>query len=107
PADTVNVAYNQTITGSGGNGALTLQVSNVQNAIPGLTVPASGTNTLASGGTPTASGTETFTVTAIDAAGASGSASYSITVNPVVSFVPGTLAQDTVAIGYNQTITTT
>ena len=61
PADTVGVAYNQTITASGGTGTLTLAVSNIQGAIAGLTVPASGTGSLVVTGTPTAAGTETFT----------------------------------------------
>ena len=69
PADTVNVAYNQTITASGGTGTMTLAVSNIQNAIAGLAVPASGTGSLTISGTPTAAGTETFTVTATDYAG--------------------------------------
>ena len=47
-------------------------MSNIQNAIAGLTVPASGTGSLAITGTPTATGTETFTVTATDSAGRHG-----------------------------------
>ena len=70
PADTIGVAYNQTITASGGTGTLTLAVSNVQGQIAGLTVPASGTGSLVVSGTPTAAGTETFTVTATDSVGA-------------------------------------
>src|SRR5208283_527981 len=42
PADTVKFAYNQAITASGGTGNITLEVSDIQNAIAGLTVPASG-----------------------------------------------------------------
>ena len=38
------MAYNQTITASGGTGNKTLAVSNIQNAIAGLAVPASGGN---------------------------------------------------------------
>ena len=59
PAGTTNVAYNQLIAASGGTGNISLVVSNVQNAIAGLTVPGSGTNSLAITGTPTATGTET------------------------------------------------
>ena len=66
PGDTVNVAYNQTITGGGGTGTIGLAVSNIQNAVAGLVVPASGTGSLTISGTPTATGTETFTVTATD-----------------------------------------
>src|SRR5208283_1885250 len=81
PAGTVNVAYNQAITASGGTGSITLEVSNIQNGIAGLTVPASGSNTLPISGTPTAGGTETFTVTASDTQGDTKSTNYSITIN--------------------------
>src|SRR5205085_2721739 len=69
PADTINTAYNQTITASNGTGTITLAVSNVLNAIAGLTVPGSGTGSLAITGTPTATGTETFTITTTDQVG--------------------------------------
>src|SRR5207253_2840913 len=82
-----------------------LVVSNVQNAIPGLSVPAGGSNTLTVSGTPTAAGTETFTVTATDQAGATTSTNYSITVNPGISLSPGTLPAHTVQVAYTQTIT--
>ncbi len=103
-ADTINVGYNQTITASGGTGTVTL-VTNVTHAIAGLTVPASGTGSLAIGGTPTATGTETFTVTATDAVGGTtGAVSYSIVVNPAITLSPTSLAADTINVGYNQTI---
>ncbi|MGO8746980.1 MAG: beta strand repeat-containing protein [Thermoguttaceae bacterium] len=105
PADTVNVAYNQTITASGGIAPVTLTVTNITGAINGLTVPASGTGSLAISGTPTAAGTETFTVTAADPAGDTGSATYSITVNPAVTLAPATLPADTINVAYKQTIT--
>ena len=105
PADTINVAYNQILTASGGTGTLSLAVSNLQNAIPGLTVPGSGTGSLNIAGTPTAAGTETFTVTATDQAGGSTTLNYSITVNPALTLSPGTLPADTIGVAYNQTIT--
>ena len=52
PADTIGVAYNQTITASGGTGTLTLAVSNIQGPIAGLTVPASGTEAWSSAARP-------------------------------------------------------
>ena len=58
------MAYHQTLTASGGTGRR-LAVTNIQNPIAGLVVPASGSN-LAITGTPTVPGTETFTVTATD-----------------------------------------
>jgi uncharacterized repeat protein (TIGR03803 family) len=105
PADTVNVAYNQTITTSGGTGTVTLTVSGIIGSIPGLTIPSSGSNSLAITGTPTASGTVSFTVTATDPGGDTSTNNYSITVNPVLSLTPGSLPQDTISTVYNQTIT--
>ena len=105
PADTINVAYNQTITAGGGTGTVNLAVSNIQNAVAGLVVPASGTGTLAITGTPTATGTETFTVTATDSLGGTTSTNYSITVNSAVTLSPSSLPADTINIAYNQTIT--
>ena len=54
PVGTANTAYNQTLTASGGTGTVTLTVSGVMGSIPGLTVPAGGTGSLAVAGTPTA-----------------------------------------------------
>ena len=105
PADAVNVAYNQTLTASGGTGTKTLAISNIQNAIPGLAVPSSGNNSLAITGTPTATGTETFTVTATDTLGAAASHNYSITVDPAVSLSPTSLPADTINVAYHQTLT--
>ena len=105
PADTIGVAYDQTITASGGTGTLALVVSNIQDAIPGLTVPASGTGSLGLSGTPTATGTETFTLTATDSLGATTTTSYSVTVNAAPSLAPATLPADTIGVAYNQTIT--
>src|SRR5207302_59296 len=104
PADTINIAYNQTITASGGTGNKSLVVSNVQNAIAGLTIPGSGTSAITITGTPTATGTETFTVTATDTVGGTTHINYSLTV---LTFTPTSLTADTINIAYNQTITAT
>src|SRR5207245_2345764 len=90
------IAYNPTITASGGTGNKNLVVSNVQNAIAGLTIPGSGTNAITITGTPTATGTETFTVTATDQVGATTQTTYSITVNPAVTLSPSSLPADTI-----------
>ena len=105
PAGTVNVAYSQAITAGGGTGAKTLTVSNIQNAVAGLVVPGSGSNTLSISGTPTATGTETFTVTATDSLGATTVGNYSITVNSAVTLSPATLPAGTVNVAYSQAIT--
>jgi hypothetical protein len=107
PGGTAGNAYNQTITASNGTGNKTLAVTNIQNAIPGLNLPGSGTNTLTINGTPTAAGTETFTVTATDQAGATTSTSYSITVNPAVVVTPTTLTNATQNTSYSATFQAT
>jgi hypothetical protein len=99
---TINQAgYSQTISASGGTGALTLSHS---GSIPtGLTFDDS-TGILA--GTPTAVGSFAFTVTATDSIGAQTSQNYTITINPAVSL--GGLGQSqwtTSQAGYSQTIT--
>src|SRR5207302_7813901 len=105
PADTIDVPYNRTLTAGGGIGNKTVVVTNIQNAIPGLNVPANGTNTLVITGTPTATGTETFTVTATDPFGATTQQNYSVSVNPAIAIAPGTLAQATAGAAYNHTLT--
>ena len=85
PAGNVNTAYNQAITASGGSGAINLVVSNVQNAIAGLSLPASG-NPLNITGTPTVQGRETFIVTATDSLGGTTSTTYSITSTGLATF---------------------
>ena len=105
PADTIGVAYDQTLTAGGGTGTLTLAVNDIQGAIPGLTVPANGTGSLAITGTPTAAGTETFAVAITDSLGATTKQDYSITVNPALSLAPATLPADTAGLAYDQTIT--
>ena len=76
---------------SGGTGNVTLAVSNISNAIPGLNITGNGTGRISISGTPTAVGTEKFTVTGTDGAGNStGPVSYSLTVDPeliVTSYV--------------------
>ena len=86
--------------------SVTLAVSSLKKAIPGITVPSSGTNSLLINGTPTAAGTETFTVTATDSVtGKTATAKYSLVVNPVLSLTPATLPGDTVNVAYIQSIT--
>ena len=87
------MAYDQTITASGGTGNITLTVNNIQNAIAGLVLPSSGSNSLTIGGKPTAAGTESFTIMATDALGATTSTTYSITVTnnpPALAGIEGT-----------------
>ncbi len=101
PADTVNVAYNQSISASGGTGDPTLAVSNINNAIPGLSITGNGKGSISISGTPTAVGTETFTVTGTDGAGdTTGPVSYSITVNPAITLSSTTQTQTLIVTSY-------
>ena len=90
---TVNVpGYNQTFTAAGGTGSDTFATTS-GNLPSGLTISPGGVLS----GTPTASGSFTFTVTATDQTGATASQSYTLTINPVVSFATTTLAAWTVS----------
>ena len=104
PNGTNNVSYSRTITASGGTGMVTLAVSNVEGVISGLTIPSTGTGSIAISGTPTATGIETFTVTATDSVGGQATNTYTITVNPAVTLSPNTLPQGTVSAPYSQAI---
>jgi uncharacterized protein (TIGR03118 family) len=105
PADTVGIAYDQTLTASGGTGAITLTVSNVAGPTGGLNIPANGVNSLDITGTPTTAGTVTFTLTAVDTVGGVATQDYSLPINPQVSLDPTTLPMGEVQVAYNSTIT--
>src|SRR5207245_1972467 len=76
PSGTVGVTYSQTITASGSASSYTFALSS--GILPaGLTLASGG----ALSGTPTAAGSSTFTVTATDAQGCTGSQSYTLTIN--------------------------
>lgn len=73
PAATIGVAYNQTITTSGGTAPYTFAVT--AGALPpGLTLSSGGLLS----GTPTTDGVFNFTITATDSAGCQGSRPYSL-----------------------------
>gem|GEM_PF-695905 len=74
---TINTAYSQTITASGGASTYTYTVSS--GTVPsGLTLSSAGVLS----GTPTSTTAATFTVTATDANGCSGSRAYTVTPAP-------------------------
>jgi hypothetical protein len=107
PNGTVGTAYNQVISASGGTAPYTFTVSS--GALPtGLILdPTTGAIT----GTPTVAATFNFTITAIDAAGCSGSRPYTITIAspgcPAITLSPSTLPPGAVAEFYSQAITAT
>ncbi|OWK43062.1 beta strand repeat-containing protein [Fimbriiglobus ruber] len=106
PAGEVGLAYTQSITGTGGSGAITLAVSGVTNPT-GLTIAGSGTGTISLTGTPTTAGTVTFTVTPTDAIGTGAGTTYSFVVSPGVALSASTLPAGEVGLAYTQLITGT
>jgi large repetitive protein len=100
-AATFGSAYNQTLTTGGGTGSYTYSVT--AGALPaGLTLSSTGVIS----GTPTTSGSFSFTVTAKDGDGFTGSKAYSLTVSaPTVTLSPATLPAATAETAYSQTLT--
>ena len=99
---TVGNSYSQTITASGGAGG----TYNFTTAGPldGLSLSTGGLLS----GSPTTNGMFTFTVTATDSNGGTGSQQYTLTVNPAIVVSPTSptgLSIGTLANAYSQTIT--
>ena len=94
PAGTVGVAYTQTFSAAGGVPPYSNWTVTAGNLPPGLSLNAA---TGAVNGTPaTISGTFSFTVSVRDTAGAIGSGSFALTINPANSGAPariGSFAQ--------------
>jgi hypothetical protein len=76
PSDTVNTAYNQTLTASGGTGPYTF--AKTAGTLPtGITISTAGVLS----GTPTVLGMFTFTITATDSLSATGAQAYTVNIN--------------------------
>ena len=106
PNATVSVAYNQTLTASGGTAPYTFTI--LSGALPsGLTLSAGGTIS----GTTTTSGNYSFTVNATDSSGApgpfSGSRSFTLTVNQPPAITSASSTTFTVGTAGSFTLTTT
>ena len=103
PATTQGVGYSQSVSSSGGTGAVAF-------AVTAGTLPTGLSLNVASGaiaGTPSAAGTFNFTITATDTLGATGSRAYTVVVGAALAVNPATLPNGTVGIGYSQTIIST
>jgi hypothetical protein len=110
PGGTVGVAYNQTLTGSGGNAPYHFTVA--AGALPaGVTLASSSPGVLA--GTPTTAGTFTFTLRATDANGCFVERPYSIVVAaapvppaacPPITITPATLPNAAIGVAITQTL---
>jgi hypothetical protein len=105
PNGSVGTAYSQTVSASGGTPPVTFAVSSGSLPTGLLLNSASGAIT----GTPTTAGTFTFTITATDANGCTGSRLYTITIaSPgcaAIVLSPTTLPPGMAQTPYAQTIT--
>jgi hypothetical protein len=101
PGGSVGVAYNQTLTASGGAPGYSFMVSS--GALPGgLMLSSSGVLT----GAPTATGSFSFTIKVTDAAGCTVTISYTLIIShtcPTITLNPATLPAGTVGLVYSQT----
>jgi uncharacterized repeat protein (TIGR03803 family) len=98
PAATVGAGYNQTLTAVGGTAPYTFAVS--AGSLPaGLTLSSGGVLS----GTPTIAGSSSFTVTATDSTGATGSQAYTLAAYPTSFGVTG--FPSPIAAGGSGTIT--
>ncbi len=104
PNGSVGTPYNAVVVASGGATPYTYAVT-AGSLPPGVTLaPATG----ALSGTPTAGGLFSFTITATDNNGCTGSQAYSITITcPPFTFSPLILPDGAVGTAYSQTITVT
>jgi uncharacterized delta-60 repeat protein len=102
PAATVGVAYNQTITATGGNAPYSFAVTS--GTLPtGLLLDGT---TGAITGTPTAGGTFIFRITATGAGGCTGSRNYVMTLAcSTLTFTPPILSNAQVGVNYNKLLT--
>ena len=95
------VAYNQTLSASGGTAPYNYAAT--AGSLPGgLSLNAT---TGAISGTPTTLGTFPFTITATDANGCAGSRDYTVNVScPVISISPATLPDGQLGVTYNEAL---
>ncbi|AGG87399.1 putative Ig domain-containing protein [Rhodanobacter denitrificans] len=100
PAGGGGVAYSQALSASGGSGSYTYSLAS--GALPpGIALSSSGTVS----GTPTTVGNYSFTVTATDGLGFSGSQAYTFTVAaPTITITPATLPNGQANVAYSQAL---
>jgi uncharacterized repeat protein (TIGR03803 family) len=100
PAATVGAGYGQTLTAVGGTAPYTFAVT--AGSLPGgLTLSTAGVLS----GTPTAAGPASFTVTATDATGATGSQAYTLAGDPATFSVTGFPSPTTAGVAGPVTVT--
>jgi hypothetical protein len=102
PAWTQNLAgYNQTLTSTGGTGAIAWSIT--PGTLPAGLLLNAGTGAIT--GTPTGTGISNFTAVATDSTGVAATKPLSITINAVLVVSPGTLPDWTTSRPYTQTLT--
>jgi len=105
PNGTVGTPYNQIVSASGGTSPYTFTVSSGALPPPLILNPTTGAIT----GTPTTAGTFTFTITATDATGCTGSRLYEMTIAsvgcPAITLSPTTLPPAMAQQPYSQQVT--
>jgi outer membrane autotransporter protein len=100
---TVGTSYSGTATITGGTGPYTWAVTG--GSLPtGLSL---NTGTGAVTGTPTVAGTYSFTISGTDSIGAAGLTNYTVTIAPVITVSPTSLASGLQSLPYSQTVTAT
>jgi uncharacterized protein YhjY with autotransporter beta-barrel domain len=101
PNGTQGTTYNRTVTASGGTGPYTFAVT--AGALPaGLSLSSGGVI----GGTPSGSGASSFTITATDTLGNTGSQAYNVNIGTaLLTVAPASLPNGTQGSGYSQTVT--
>jgi hypothetical protein len=105
PNGAVGTAYSQTVSGSGGTAPYTFTISS--GSLPTGLILNGVTGAIT--GTPGAAGTFTFTITATDAVGCTGSRLYTITIAaagcPAIALSPTTLPPATAQTFYAHSVT--
>ncbi len=94
PGGSVNTAYTTTVQATGGTGPYTYAVSGGSALPAGLSLSTSGTIT----GTPSVAASNSFGLTATDAVGGTGSATFSLTVASPLTFANVTLPGATTTV---------
>src|SRR5579859_1847003 len=90
------------LSASGGTGPYTMLVVNPGNLPPGMNLTGNSTTGYAISGTPNTPGAYTFTVSATDAKGNSGSATFTVSI---YSIKPKALPNGQATVAYSQTFT--